>query len=424
MRRLAIAAVAFALLLTGIAPAHAAPVAPRPVVSGNILIDSVTGAAWVPRGVNFPSFEYACAQGWGYSRESANAATAAAIAAWNANVVRVPLNQDCWLGTNGAPAGVGRTAAGYRAAVAAFVGQLNAAGLAVILDLHSWRTKPDGNIVGQRAMPDSASLTFWSSVATTFASNPSVIFDAFNEPYSRWNSATGSWAFQLTWDCWKNGGCRAPLVDDYTPLPAGYTNPPATNQSYPVVGMDAIVAAIRAAGASQPILVAGLDYSNDLGQWLTYRPNDTQLIAGFHNYAGQACHTVTCWNTKIAPVAAVVPVITGEFADDGDGSYMEGYMDWADAHSIGYLPWAWWVLSGAAGEYALLDNDDGTPRSPMGTTLKSHLAALVPDPCPDRTVPRVSSWSWSGPVCLAGGGEALRSVIGLSGTATGRVPED
>lgn len=408
-----------ALLLAGVvAPATAAVQAPRPVVVGNILVDEVTGEQWIPRGVNFPSFEYACAQGWGYSRSQATAATAQAIAAWAANVVRVPLNQDCWLGTNGAPAGAGRTAAGYRDAVASFVSVLNAAGLAVILDLHSWKTDTTANIVGQRAMPDAASLDFWSTVAARFAGNPSVIFDAFNEPYSRWNDATGSWAFELTWQCWKSGGCQAPIEDDYTS--------PLSGATYTATGMDAIVAAIRGAGATQPIILNGLDYSNDLRQWLAFRPADGQLIAGFHNYLGQRCHTVACWNAEIAPVAAVVPVVTGEFGETtGTSTFIESYMAWADARGVGYLPWAWWVLSGSPTELALLANDDGTPLAPLGTAFRAHLLALVDDPCPDRTVPRVSAEVVSGdfvlppgPVCLAGGAAPPVEAVPDAGAAS------
>ena len=33
-------------------------------------------------------------------------------------------------------------------------------------------------------MPDDHSVAFWTSVATAFAGNHAVVFDAFNEPYS------------------------------------------------------------------------------------------------------------------------------------------------------------------------------------------------------------------------------------------------
>ena len=46
--------------------------AAHPVVDGNRFVDSATGEAWVPRGVNYPSFGYACAQNWGFSYDEAN----------------------------------------------------------------------------------------------------------------------------------------------------------------------------------------------------------------------------------------------------------------------------------------------------------------------------------------------------------------
>ena len=374
-RAVAAATLVLAVGLLPVAGASAEPAsaaaadiaAPTPVVSGNVMVDSRTGAAFVPRGVNWPSFEYACAQGWGYSRDTATAHTAAAIAAWKANTVRVPLNQDCWLGTNGSPVSdqwEQRTAAGYRAAVAAFVADLNSAGLVVILDLHTFST-PTSDAFGQRAMPDAASLTFWSQVAAAYKSNHSVIFDAYNEPYSRWNDSTGQWAFQLTWDCWQSGGCHPPVADD---------NSPVTAVTYQATGMTQIVSAIRTAGATQPVMLPGIDYANDLRGWLAHRPDDSQLVASFHNYDSQRCGNAACWNAEIAPVAAVVPVVTGEFGADSGATFVNSYMAWADTHGVGYLAWAWWVEPDLS--LALLTDDNGTPRAPLGTALKAHLATV------------------------------------------------
>ena len=44
-----------------------------------------------------------------------DAATAAAIASWQMNAVRIPLNEDCWLGINGAPAAY--SGANYQTAI-------------------------------------------------------------------------------------------------------------------------------------------------------------------------------------------------------------------------------------------------------------------------------------------------------------------
>jgi len=352
------------------APASAATPAPTPVVVGNQLIDETTGQVFTPHGANWPGFEYACVQGWGYSG-SYSPAEAAAIAGWGINVVRLPLNQSCWLGLAGMSYG---TAAGYRAAVQAWAAQLTAAGVAVLLDLH-WSAPAGVAARGQRAMADAQSVTFWSSVASTFKNSPSVMFDLFNEPYSRWNDATHSWAFQLTWDCWQSGGCSAPAVDDTQAL---------TGATYTVTGMSALVAAVRAAGASQPLWLGGLNYSNDLTGWLAHRPADDQLVASWHNYIGQGCDTLSCWNSQIAPVAAVVPVVATEFGQDSSttsAGYMEGFMTWADAHGIGYMPWAWWDVSYAEDPgnsiYALI-NSDFSPKAPNGTAYHAHLAALQP----------------------------------------------
>jgi hypothetical protein len=55
------------------------------------------------------------------------------IASWKANIVRLPLNEDCWLGINGInPQYSGQN---YQNAVHNYVKILNSAGLAVILDL-------------------------------------------------------------------------------------------------------------------------------------------------------------------------------------------------------------------------------------------------------------------------------------------------
>ncbi|TPW77973.1 FG-GAP-like repeat-containing protein [Schumannella soli] len=335
---------------------------PTPVVVGNTLQDSRTGASWSAKAVNWPSFEYACQQGWGYSSAGASAAAAKAMTSWGITAVRIPLNQDCWLGVDGQPKY--GSSSGYRSAIASFVSTLNAAGLVAILDLH-W-SGPAGTVAdGQRAMPDAQSSTFWSQVASAYRGNGAVTFDLFNEPYSRDS-------FQLGWDCWKNGGCQAPVEAD--------TSAGLSGSTYPVTGMASLVSTVRAAGAAQPILLGGLDYSNDLRGWLANRPNDDQLIASWHNYPGQRCSTVSCWNSEITPVAATVPVIATEFGQsDGGSKFLDAFLDWADGAGIGYAPWAWWSVSSddsaESAAYALItDTNTFTPKAPSGVAYKNHLA--------------------------------------------------
>jgi hypothetical protein len=353
-------------------PATAGAAAPQPHVVGNHLVDNATGQTFVPRGVSWPSFEYACQEGYGYSNTAdtgvvgPDAAGAATIARWHVNVVRVPLNEDCWLGDDAQPSF--GTATGYREAVQQWVVTLHNAGLAVILDLH-W-SGPLGVIAdGQRAMPDDRSDDFWSSVASTFKGDQSVMFDAFNEPFSQFAS-NGTPTFELTWTCWRDGGCNAPRPNQ---------DQPPNGQTYVATGMAALVGAIRAAGATQPILLAGRDYANDVGLWSQYKPADDQLVASWHNYNGQACAAQSCWDSTIAPLAATVPVVETELGEDdcADG-HVNHAMSWSDQHGIGYLMWGWYVLPDkACSQVALISDTDGTPRAPNGTAFKAHMDALA-----------------------------------------------
>jgi endoglucanase len=88
-------------------------------VSGNELLDGNNDVVHL-HGVNRSGTEYACVQGWGIFDGPNDAASIRAIASWNVNIVRVLLNEDCWLDINGiAPQYAG---ANYRKAILDYVG--------------------------------------------------------------------------------------------------------------------------------------------------------------------------------------------------------------------------------------------------------------------------------------------------------------
>jgi endoglucanase len=384
----AAAAAAVSLGAPAVPPAAAAGPPLSISVAGNRLVDG-TGATVRLLGVNRSSTEYACFYGYAYADGAGEAqnplgeADASAIAAWHATAVRIPLNEDCWLGINGYPPASsgghpsGLTAAGYRDAIAGYVAALHARGLYAILDLH-WSAPGATPADGQRSLPDDHSVAFWSSVAERFLGDPGVVFDAFNEPF-------GTAVFPVSWGCWRDGGCQVPLANDQTA-------PSAEMTTYAAVGMQAIVDAIRTTGATQPIMLGGLAYANDLGSWLANEPHDPlgQLIASFHNYTGEACASEACWQESIAPVAAQVPLVAGEFGEDdcppsaggpagtNPANFDNRWMSWADAHGIGYTAWGWFVLpSPTCSSLALITDYSGTPLDPNGVALRSHLAALA-----------------------------------------------
>lgn len=294
-------------------------------------------------GVNRMGTEYACIQGWGLFDGPSDAASVNAIKAWHTNTVRVPLNEDCWLAINGAPAAYSGDA--YRTAITNYVSVLNAAGMIAILDLH-WNAPGTQLSTGQQLMADADHApAFWTSVATTFKSNSAVVFDLYNEPHD------------ISWACWRDG-CT-------------------TSQGWKSAGMQALVDAVRATGAKQPLLLGGLAWANDLSQWLTFEPTDPagQLIAGFHLYNFTTCATATCWDSTIAPVAAHVPVLTGELGENDCGhGFIDTYMAWADTHNISYLGWTWTVAD-CSGTPSLITDYTGTPTA-FGIGLRDHLAAI------------------------------------------------
>jgi endoglucanase len=376
---LAVSSLAANLMVQSTTEAASAVVPLSISVSRNHFID---GSGHVVRllGVNHPSFEYACQQGWGYNDGMMDDADATAIAAWHATAVRIPLNEDCWLGINGMPdntQGEPLTVAGYRRAVVDYVNALHAHGLYAILDLH-WTAPYTVVADGQRAMPDNHSAAFWTSVATKFKADHAVVFDAFNEPYSpaKVNDPT----HPVSWNCWRDGGCQVPRRND---------NQPRGGLTYPAVGMQAMVDAIRNTGATQPILLGGLSYANDLSGWLSHKPSDplNQLAASFHNYQGEDCDNITCWRTFIAPIRASVPVVAGEFDEDvcTPTTFDRDFMNWADGAGVGYLAWGWWVLTpeeindAGCSAYYLITDPSGTPAVPNGTALHNHLALLPVD---------------------------------------------
>ena len=390
--------VLFGLAAVGIPGGAAATPAPAPIpqVDGNLIRDARTGKEFVPHGVNWPSFEYACQQGWGYANPGANPATAQAMLEWNIDTVRIPLNQDCWLGEDGLPTTslLTLTSGGYRTAVEQFVTDLTDAGIVAILDLH-WSAPPGYVANGLRPMPDSRSDEFWVSVAGRFKTNPSVIFDLFNEPHSRWDpnrplppprSGKGGWDFKLTWEGWANGGQSA---TNHTDMEYPFTHP-----RYETTGMADLVAKVRSTGASQPIILSGLDYTNDLSGWADFAPGDQQLIAGFHNYPGQRCNNESCWITEVAELSTRVPVITTEIGqNDCRSNFVRNYVDWADDFHIGYLAWAWWDLelpggSASCTNFALIDDLDGTPTPDYGAAYRQHLLSLPSELPQVKQVPK------------------------------------
>jgi endoglucanase len=357
-------------------------------VSGNKLINA-EGQTVRLLGVDVSGTEDACVMNRGFGWESLNDTTAGDVASWDANAVRVPLNEDCWLGINGVPAQY--SGAAYQAAVEQWVASLNQAGMVAILDLH-WSAPGSDEATRAWPMADADhSVTFWSQVASAFASNPSVVFDLFNEPLIGGSHPTSS-----DWACWLNG------CETTNSLATGGTT---TDVTYATAGMQQMLDAVRSAGATQPVMVGGLNEATDpcgledaggnggTCPWLDYEPSDPlhQLVASFHTYNWVPCNNLTCWNADVAPLAAIVPVVAGEFGeDDCSTTFNDQFMDWADQTGVSYLAWTWAPeeagddtctpstgQTGSANNLQLLSDWGSNPSTvaPEGAGIYAHLHA-------------------------------------------------
>jgi aryl-phospho-beta-D-glucosidase BglC (GH1 family) len=330
-------------------------------VQGNQLLNA-TNAPVQFRGVNRSGSEYMC-QGGGPQTFDGPVDQPAidAMKTWAINVVRIPLNEDCWLGINGVPTG-GLTSVQYQAAIVDYTQRLATNGIYAIVELH-WSAPGTTTARGQQPMPDQDhSVAFWSSVATTFKSRPYVVLDLHNEPFPDNNANTTE-----AWRCLRDGGtCRG--------------------MSFQAAGMQQLVNTVRGTGATNVIMVPGVQYSNTLSHWLTSRPSDplNQLAASWHSYAFNICNTVTCWDSTIAPVAAQVPLIAGEIGEtDCAGAYITPLMAYLDAHQAHYLGWAWNTYD-CGGFPSLISNYNGTPTG-FGIAYRAHLLARAGTPSPTAT---------------------------------------
>jgi hypothetical protein len=280
------------------------------------------------------------------------------------NAVRVPLNEACWNGESYVQPQY--RGANYRRAVEAYVRLLNRNGIAAILDLHFTdglytglhaHCKTTSAAVCQKPMPDAAqAIPFWTSMAKTFMNNNAVIFDVFNEPFPA--RVTGE---AQAWRCWLRGSDCTGLGIDYQ-----------------VAGMQSLVTAIRSTGARNLIIIGGLAYADDLTGWLAHAPRDPahNLAVSWHSYSWNACVTVSCWNSQVAPVIARIPVIAGEIGESGCAdTFVDRLARWLDAHSTGYLAWAWNTSFDCSAGPSLITSYSGSP-TPYGAGFRSHLRSL------------------------------------------------
>jgi hypothetical protein len=297
-----------------------------------------------------------------------------AMKSWGLNAVRIPLNEDCWLGINDVDSSVG--GANYQTPIQQAVDLITKTnGMYVILDLHI-SAPGTTQALSQAAMADTDhSVTFWQQVAAAYKNNGSVVFDLFNEP--NFSSGTEAQQFQ----CWKNGSTSAnggacPMVD------------------FAVAGMQTLVTTVRLAGANNLLILGGTGYSAHLDLWPQYVPTDTlsppNIAASWHVYDDQGgcttdpatslaalCPSSTGLGAQ-AVMTAGYPIVVGETGyyscSDAIGkAWWPFFLSWADSQQISYLAWSW----SDGNNPQLLTNTTSFPPNENGTVYKTYLSCAA-----------------------------------------------
>jgi endoglucanase len=325
-------------------------------------------------------------------------ASVTAMKSWGVNAVRIPMNEDCWLGINGVQGQYG--GANYQSAIQTFVNLLTQTnGMYAILDLHY--AAPGSTLATQQGlMPDADHTpTFWSQVAAAYKNNGSVIFDLFNEPNTGGDGAAD-------YSCWRDGGVAC-NINNYSASDLGTgsleaiatcsNNTCSGTASFTVVGMQSLLSTVRTAGATNLVLLGGIGDAWNLGLWPSHVPTDPlsppNIAAGWHYYDNNAgCNGTCAGPTQYlqytdgnlgggsgAGVGGVetagYPIIVGEtgvYATNGPAWY-PGFLTWLDGQGISYFPWAW-ATNGTPS--MISDTTNFTPKDPNGTLYKAHLASL------------------------------------------------
>ncbi|MEO7037359.1 MAG: cellulase family glycosylhydrolase [Polyangiaceae bacterium] len=344
-------------------------------VVGNQLQDNGKPVRLV--GWNRPGGEYSC-----INKEPSvfdgptDLASVQAMKAWKGfNTLRVPLNETCWLGINGVSAAA--SGQNYITAVANYVALLRSNGIYVIVEMH-WNAP--GSFVASSQMPMADAdhgLDFWSQVASKFKGDPGIIFDLYNEPHLNSVPEGGLVGGADAWSCWLNGGC--------TITPQTWEQ---QTGGYMVAGMQQMLDAVRATGATNLVLAGGLNWAGDLSGWAAHAPHDSagNLAASGHvYYKPEDCMGAACYSTLQAfSQATQVPIVTGEVGEfDRAHTFVDGFMSWADTNNVSYLAWSWSLEpcgspgpSYSAGPSLITDWTGAA--TAYGQGFKDHIATLPP----------------------------------------------
>lgn len=303
------------------------------VVQGN-------GTAYIPYGITVSGLAHSDYQD--FAANDSNEIQAGATS-WCVNTIRLQVGQDDLVGTNGTT-----YSAAFMTAVQAEVKQAESLGLAVVINAQT-------QDYGGELAPTSNTVAFWKDMSSTFAADPQVIFDIFNEPH---NLAGTSGTTE--WKDWQNG---------------------ATVNSVKYIGMQQLSNDIRADGAKNLLWIEGPDMAQTLSSVSAYPISGVgSIMYAIHHPLG--AHNTTTWNTDFGYLINndVAPVVVGEWTNYASNkgecwtdapTTVPEFLSYLQSHKIGMT--AWTLESGVLAQssdltvptriqsnWACVDNINGT----------------------------------------------------------------
>ncbi len=286
---------------------------------GNKIVNAETGYPVLLRGVNRSGLEYSAPGGQG-SLASAGISESEfdEIAAWGANLVRIPFNQDWALRTSE------YDPEAYLAALDRVIAMAAARNVYTLLDLQwldavSPRGRlPNGRINFVPPLPNLGSIELWKQLASRYRGEPAVLYDVFNEPHD-----------PLPDDAGALHGIRPD--DTLVPLRLRRVTL-AEWQPWAI----RLVSAIRSEHPSALIFVSGVDWGYDL-QHLPC-PDLDRVVYSSHVYPKKK----KTWRSAFGDLSLQLPVFIAEWGGlEKDLSWGKELAHYLDDLELGWAAWSW-----------------------------------------------------------------------------------